>query len=137
MLWDLMPRDVPNNQSIFIDLARKATALRPEIVKNWERLAWHLLRTGKHEEAAAVLAEAISRFPTEPRLQLMLADTYDRAQRLDLAHEILHLTPQIPIEDRETTLYRLELLMRTKAAKNADQVATDTLALDPTNIMGT
>ncbi len=134
MLWDLMPRDVPNNQSIFIDLARKATALRPEVVKNWERLAWHLLRTGKHEEAAAVLAEAISRFPTELRLQLKLADTYDRAQRLDLAHEILHLTPQIPIADRETTLYRLELLMRTKATKNPDQVATDTLALDPTNI---
>ncbi len=134
MLWDLMPRDVANNQSIFIDLARKATALRPEVVKNWERLAWHLLRTGKHEEAAAVLAEATSRFPTEAQLQLMLADTYDRAQRVDLAHEILQLTPQIPIEDRETTLYRLDLLMRTKAAKNADQVATDALALDPTNI---
>ena len=64
----------------------------------------------------------------------MLADTYDRAQRLDLAHEVLHLTPAVPIDDREMTLYRLELLMRTKAVKNAGQVATDTLALDPTNI---
>src|SRR5262245_20241519 len=64
----------------------------------------------------------------------MLADSYDRAQRLDLAHEILHQAAQIPIGDRETTLYRLELLMKTKAAKNADQVANDTLALDPANM---
>jgi uncharacterized protein (TIGR02466 family) len=134
MLWDLMPRDVSDYQSIVVDLARKATALRPDVMKTWERLAWHLLKTGKHEEAAAALADAISRFPTEPRLQLMLAEAYDRAKRLDLAHEILHRLPPTPIGDRETTLYRLELLMRTKAAKNAVQVAADTLALDPTNM---
>jgi uncharacterized protein (TIGR02466 family) len=134
MLWDLMPREAPKNRLIFIDLARKATALRPDIVKNWEGLALHLLGTGEYEEAAAVLSQAISRFPTEPRLHLMLADAYDRGQRLDLAHEVLHLTPAIPIDDREMTLYRLNLLMRTKAVKNAGQVATDTLALDPTNI---
>src|SRR5262245_49451431 len=103
MLWDLMPREAPKNRLIYIDLARKATALRPDIVKNWETLALHLLGTGDYEEAAAVLAEAISRFPTEPRLHLMLADTYDRGQRLDLAHEVLHLTPAVPIDDREMT----------------------------------
>src|SRR5262245_54960970 len=134
MLWDLMRRDVDKNRPIFIDLARKATVLRPDILKNWETLALHLLGTGEYEEAIAVLAEAVSKFPTESVLHLMLADAYDRAQRLDLAHEVLHLTPPIPNDDRETTVYRLELLMRTKAVKETGQLATDTLALDPTNI---
>jgi hypothetical protein len=133
MLWE-MPRDLPAYQQIVADLARKATALRPDVVKNWETLAAHLLGTADYKEAIAVLTDAISKFPKEPKLALILADTYYRAQRLDLAHEVLRGTTAIPLDDREMTLYRLELLMRTKAAKDPRQVATDTLALDPTNI---
>jgi uncharacterized protein (TIGR02466 family) len=133
MFWDLTRRELSQKRPIFIDLARKATCLRPGIVKNWEKLALLLLEIGEHEEAIAVLAEAVSTFPKEPKLHLMLADTYDRAHRLELAHEVLHLTPMIPIDDRTTSIYRLELLMKTRAVKDIRQVATDTLALDPTN----
>ena len=133
MLWDL-PQDVPKNRAIFVDLARKANALRPDFVKSWERLATHLLGTGEYDEAIAVLVEAVSKFPTEPRLHLMLADTYYRAQRLGLAREILQRTPAVPTDDREMTVFLLELLMSTKVVKHAGPVATDTLALDPTNI---
>jgi thioredoxin-like negative regulator of GroEL len=133
MLWDLMPREVPEKRPIFIDLARKATALRPDIVKNWERLAFVLLETGEYEEAIAVLVDGVSRFPSEPKLHLMLADAYDRTHRLDRAHEVLHLTPVVPTDDRTTTIYHYELLMKTKAVTDAGQIAIDTLALDPTN----
>ena len=78
--------------------------------KNWETLARLLRRTGKDEEAIAVLGDAIFKLPTEPRLHLMLADAYYRARRFDLAHEILHRAPPIPISDREMTIFRLELL---------------------------
>jgi uncharacterized protein (TIGR02466 family) len=134
MLWHLMDSDVARKQSVFIDLARKATALRPDVSKNWERLARRLLGRGEYEEAIAVLAEAVSKFPTEPRLHLILADTYYQARRLDLAHEVLHRTPAVPVNDRETTIYHLELLMTTNFMKNPGQVACNTLALDPTNI---
>src|SRR5262245_58950590 len=107
MLWDLMPQDAYANRPIFIDLARKSTSLRPDIVKNWERLAFLLLETGEYEEAIAVLAEAVSTFPTESKLHLMLVDTYDRTQRTDLAHEVLQRTPAIPSDDLGMAIYHL------------------------------
>jgi uncharacterized protein (TIGR02466 family) len=133
MLWDATPRDVVKKRPIMIGLARKAIALRPNILKNWERLAFLLLETGEHEEAIAALAEAVSAFPKAIKLHLMLADAYDRAHRLDLAHKILHLIPVLPIDDRTTNIYRLELLMQTQAVKDIGQIAIDTLGLDPTN----
>ena len=44
-----------------IDLARKATALRPDIVKNWCMLASFLIQAGEDEQAITVLTEAISK----------------------------------------------------------------------------
>src|SRR5262245_20705498 len=135
MLWEPRAWDVvPKNRAIFVELARKATTLRPNIAKNWERLAQRLLGAGEYEEAIAILAEAASKFPTEPRLHLMLADADYHTRQLNLAHEVLNRVTAVPIDDRETTIYRLELLMMTKAVQDAGQVATDTLALDPTNI---
>jgi len=137
MLWDPITRDVPKNAQIVMDLARKAIALRPGIAKNWERLASHLLGIGEYEGAIAVLAEAVCTFRTEPRLHLMLADAYCRAQRLDLAHEIFRQSPAVPTEDRGLSIYRLKVLLKLlvamEAVKDAAHVATETLALDPTN----
>jgi Putative 2OG-Fe(II) oxygenase/Tetratricopeptide repeat len=134
MIWDPTPQDAHKYQPIFMDLARKAAALRPDIMGNWERLAWHLLGAGEYEEAIRALTRAVSEFPTEPRPNLMLADIYYKAGRLDLAHKALHRASVVPINDRETIIYRLELLMTMKAVKDLGQVAIDTLALDPTNI---
>jgi uncharacterized protein (TIGR02466 family) len=134
MLWDLRLWDVPKKRRIFIDLARKATALRPDIVKNWERLARRLVGNREYEGAIAVLVEAVSKFPAEPRFHLMLADTYYEARQFDLAHDVLRRAPAVPIDDRETTVYHRELLIRTKVANDPGQVATEMLALDPTNI---
>jgi tetratricopeptide (TPR) repeat protein len=134
MLWDPITLDVLPKNRAFVDLARKASTLRPDIVKNWERLAQRLLGAGEYEEAITVLAKAASRFPTELRLHLMLADAYYQAQLFNLAHEVLDRVAAAPIDDRETTIYRLELLMMTKDVQDAGQVATETLALDPTNI---
>jgi tetratricopeptide (TPR) repeat protein len=132
MLWEVPAGK--NKLPVFIDLVRKAAALRPYIVKNWELLARLLLRAGEEEEAIAVLTEAISSLPREPRLHLMLAHAYYRARRFNLVQEVLHRAPAVPIDDRETTIFYLELLMRTRVAKDAAQVATATLALDPTNV---
>ena len=55
MIWDQMHQYGPKYWPILIDLDRKATALRPDIMKNWERLALHLIATGDYGEAIAVL----------------------------------------------------------------------------------
>jgi tetratricopeptide (TPR) repeat protein len=132
MLWEIS-QDLAAYQLIVIDLARKATLFRPNIVKNWETLALHLLGANDFDEAIAVLIEATYRFPQEARLHLMLADSYYQTQRSDLACEVLQRTPEIARDDRKTAVYRLELLMKTQTAKDARQIATATLALDPTN----
>ena len=82
MIWDLTPLDEHKYQPILMDLARKAAALRPDIVKNWEGLALRLLGAGEYEEAIAALTKAVSKFPTEPRLHLMLADAYYQARTI-------------------------------------------------------
>jgi tetratricopeptide (TPR) repeat protein len=51
-----------------IDLARKATALRPDIANNWYMLVSFLLQAGEDEEATAVLTEALSKLPSDPKL---------------------------------------------------------------------
>jgi uncharacterized protein (TIGR02466 family) len=134
MIWDLTPLDALKHQPIFVDLARKAVALRPDISKNWEGLAWRLFGTGEYEEATAILTRAVSELPNEPRLRLVLADTYYQAGRFDLARTALRDASTVLINDRETIIYRLELLMTMKAVKDLGQVAINTLALDPTNI---
>jgi Flp pilus assembly protein TadD len=132
MLWDVTTDT--SKLPVFVDLAREATALRPDVPKNWETLVQLLQRTGKDEEAIAVLAEAISKLPTEPKLHLILADAYYRARRFDLMREVLHRAPAIPIDDREMAILRLELLMKMRVAKDTARVAADTLAVDPTNV---
>jgi uncharacterized protein (TIGR02466 family) len=133
MLWDV-PTD-SNKLPVIIDLARKASTLRPNVARNWKTLARLLLSTGKNEEAVAALIEAISVLPTVPQFHLMLADAYYRAQRPDLVQQVLRGAPVVPIDDRAMTIFRLELLMKTLAVKEAAQIATDILALDPTNIV--
>jgi uncharacterized protein (TIGR02466 family) len=132
MIWDLMHQYGPKYWPILIDLDRKATALRPDIMKNWERLALHLIGSGDYEEAIAVLREAVSKFPTEPRLHLILAGTYHLAQRPNLAYEVVCQAPAVPAHDRAMAIYRLEVLM--KAEKDRSHFASNILALDPTNI---
>jgi Flp pilus assembly protein TadD len=116
-----------------LDLARKATALRPDVVNNWCMLASFLIQVGENEKAITVLTEAISKLPPDPRLCVMLASAYHQTRRVDLLREVLQRTPAIPIDDRETTISRLELLMKSRIANDEAQVATDTLALDPLN----
>ena len=131
MLWH---EDVHSGKHLpaIIDLARKATAFRPDIVKNWYMLASLLIQAGEDEQAITVLTEAISKLPPDPRLYEMLARAKHQAPRVDLLREVLQRAPAIPIDDRATTISRFELLMKSRIADEA-QVATDTLALDPLN----
>ncbi len=131
MLWH---EDLHSGKHLpaIIDLARKATAFRPDIVKNWYMLASLLIQAGEDEQAITVLTEAISKLPPDPRLYEMLARAKHQAPRVDLLREVLQRAPPIPIDDRETTISRFELLMKSRIADEA-QVATDTLALDPLN----
>jgi uncharacterized protein (TIGR02466 family) len=133
MLWDGPKRGEDNLPPYYINLARKATELRPEIAKNWETLGVCLLKSGENEKAIAVLSEAVSRLPQEPKLHLMLAQAYCRAGRLDTAHEILKGAPTIRSDDRAMSLLRFELLLEVRSGSDARQVASDILALDPTN----
>ena len=57
-----------------------------------------------------------------------------RRGQFHLAHKVLRRASAVPINDRETIIYRLKLLMTMKAVKDLGQVAINTLALDPTNI---
>jgi tetratricopeptide (TPR) repeat protein len=131
MLWNTRPETI--YFPVILDLARRATALRPYVVENWQTLAQQLLQADEVEDAIAILADAISNSPTEPALYLTLANAYLRARRVDLAREVLHRAPAVQIDDRKLTIFRLELLMKTGNVKEAAQAATDALALDPTN----
>lgn len=132
MLWH---EDLHSGKHLptIIDLARRATALRPDIVKNWCMLASFLIQAGEDEQAIAVLTEVISKLPPDPRLYEMLARTNDLAPLVDLLREVLQRAPAIPIDDRETTISRFEPLMKSRIADDEVQVATDTLALHPLN----
>jgi Putative 2OG-Fe(II) oxygenase/Tetratricopeptide repeat len=116
-----------------IDLARKATAVRPDIVKNWYMLASLLIQAGEDEQAITVLTEAISKLPPDPTLYEMLAGAKHQSPRVDLLRDVLQCAPAIPIDDRETTISHFELLMKSRIADDESQVATNTLALDPLN----
>jgi Flp pilus assembly protein TadD len=116
-----------------IDLARKATARRPDIVKNWCMLASFLIQAGEDAQAITVLTEAISKLPPDPRLYEMLARAKHQTPRGDFLREVLQRAPAIPIDDRESIISRFALLMKSRIADNGAQVATDTLALDPLN----
>ena len=131
MRWDMSAQT--GNLGVLVDLARKAIALRPGDAKHWGTLAQSLLLMDKDEEAAAVLTDAIARLPAEPRLHLMLADTYYRLGRHDLFDQVLREVPAIPEDDRKTALYRLEVLMKTGIAHDAGRIAREALALDPTS----
>ena len=132
MFWD-MPID-KRHLSVAIDLARKATALRPALVKNWEVLGRLLLETDEGADAISVLANAISKHPTVPILHLLQAEAYYQTQQFARSRQILDRMPAISTEDRSTAIYRLELVMKTKAAKDIARVAKETLTLDPTNV---
>ena len=116
-----------------IDLARKAITLRPDIANNWYMLVSFLLQAGEDEEATAVLTEALSKLPSDPKLYVMLARAHHRAGRVDLLREVLQAAPAIPIDDRETTISRCELIMKSRTADDEARIAADTLALDPLN----
>ncbi|MBI3198185.1 MAG: hypothetical protein HYZ40_11920 [Rhodospirillales bacterium] len=131
MRWDMSART--GNLRVLVDLARKAIELRPGDAKHQETLAQSLLLMDKDEEAAAVLTDAIARLPAEPRLHLMLADTYYRLGRHDLLEQALRNVPSIPGYDLKTALYRLEILMKTGTAPDAERIAHEALGLDPTS----
>ena len=64
----------------------------------------------------------------------MLADTYHRTRRPDLARQVLVAAPPIPSDDRSMTIRRLELLMKMQSTNDASRFAADVLALDPVNV---
>jgi Flp pilus assembly protein TadD len=132
MLWH---EDLHSGKNLptVIDLARKAVALRPDIVKNWCMLASFLIQAGEDEEAITVLTEAISKLPPDRRLYEMLARANHQTERGDLSREVFQRAPAIRIDDRETTTSRFELLMKSQIAHDETQAATDALELDPLN----
>ena len=129
MIWETTD---PTKLAALVALTRGATALRPDIARNWESLARLLLQTDQEEAAIAVLTEATSRLPNQPRLQLMLADAYRRIGRSDLLCEVLDRTANDPIDDRQAS-FGVKLWMRSDAADGPARLATEALALDPTN----
>src|SRR5436305_13635999 len=83
-----------------IDLARKATAFRTDIIKNWYMLASLLIQAGEDEQAITVLTEAISKLPPDPRLYEMLSRAKHQAPRVHLLLEVHQSSPVIPIVAR-------------------------------------
>jgi hypothetical protein len=132
MLWD---NATGNNHLPFaLELARQAVAARPGIVENWEILARLLLQIDETDEALSVLANATAEHPTSAKLYLMQVECYHRSRKLCCAREILRRTSTVLIEDQATKIYRLELLIKTGAEKDAELVANNMLKLDPTNV---
>lgn len=116
----------------FVELARKAAALRPDDPASWELLARSLTRAGAHDDAVAALAEATARLPDAPQLHLRYATACCRIGRFDLARRILARLPAFAPDDRTLALSRLRLLMEIAPARDAGGLAREALALDPT-----
>src|SRR5262249_46397004 len=119
--------------STVVDLARKATGLRPDIANNWCMLASFLMQAGEDEQATAVLTEAISKLPPDPRLHEMLARANHSIPRIDPSRGVLEGAATVTINGRETAISRFEPSAESRFADDEAQVATDTLALDPVN----
>jgi Flp pilus assembly protein TadD len=135
MLWK--PVLSANKRQVFVDLAREAVALQPDLPSIQESLGRLLLATGGCDEAIQVLSKAITTFPSEPGLFLMLADAYYRKRQPSLAWSILLQTPRVPVNDRKLTINRLTLILQTleslEGFDDAANVAADLLKIDPAN----
>jgi uncharacterized protein (TIGR02466 family) len=115
----------------FVELARRAIALRPDDPGNWELLARALTRAGAHDDAVSVLAEATTSLPDVPQLHLLHATACCRIGRLDLAREVLARVPAFASNDRTLALSRLRILMEITPGPDAVGFAREALALDP------
>ena len=131
MRWDTSADRA--RRAVLVELARKAVALRPDDARQWELLAQSLLLMERDDEAVEVLNDAVARLPAVPKLPLLLADIHHRFGRVDLFDRAMRQVPEIPVDDRPTTLHRLEVLMKAAAANDAARIAREILALDPTH----
>lgn len=135
MQW--MPLLNGSHQRAFLDLARKAHAMHPDLLSVHVTLGGLLLSTREYEEAIRVLSNTINAFPSEPKPFLMLADAYHRTSQSALAFDILKRVPASYANDPNSTLDYLTLKLRTlkrlKALDDAVEVAVDLLGMDPIN----
>lgn len=128
MRWDTR---TDGRSQAFVELARKAIALRPDDPRGWELLAQFLTRSGAYDEALSVLADATTRLPDSPKLHLLQADACCRVGRFDLARQVLARTPSLPPGDEALALSRLRILMEITPVDDAGELAREALALDP------
>jgi len=124
------------SRAMYIDLARRAVALRPDVGLNWEGLSDQLLSLARYEEAIEVLNEGVASLPENVSLHLMLAAAYRRSGRMDLALAALERAPSVRPDDRRNQVRRLEVLMRAPEAKSQMASVGQLLDLDPTNVQG-
>jgi Flp pilus assembly protein TadD len=67
-----------NKRQALVDLARDAVAFHPDLLSTREGLGGLLLAAGRYDEAVQVLSKAITMFPSEPGLYLMLASVLQK-----------------------------------------------------------
>ena len=126
-----------SHRQTFVDLARKAVTLRPDLFSAHETLGGLLLATGRYEEAVQALSKAMTEFPSEPKLYLMLADAYLRSRQASLAWSVLQQIPVTQGNDLDLSIDHLTLslraLERLKVIDDAATVAAELLKIDPVN----
>src|SRR5687768_12999707 len=109
MEWVARP-DLTSDMRL-VELARRATRERPELIDCWYIVGEKLLREGSID-AITFLEEAKSVHEGQARLHIMLADAYRQLGRRDEARGALVRSPPAEEHDVDTMLRRLQLAMR-------------------------
>lgn len=130
MLWDLTHH---GQNHLAYQHHRQLLNQTPEVAQNWVKCAQILFQQHKNDENLSLLNEAISRFPQEAVFYLMLANTYNRIGKKQLAYDAFKRTPAIADENRNMKVFSLELQLLLE--EDVKQTALAMLILDPTHSM--
>lgn len=122
-----------NNFPLFINLARKAVAQKPNVPENWALLSHCLAEEGQLDEAIAVLADAVEKFPQEVNLQLTLAELFHRNHQTVRMEDILSRTAAPAHDNKAVWRRHLKLLLKTHSGRNSPEIAADAVRFDPAN----
>lgn len=110
---------------------RESVSHAPEDFTKQLRIAQMLFLHNQFKQAVILLDKLICLFPLEPAPYFILANTYIRIGNIESARKMFNRAPPILDNNAKMKLFRYELLMLLE--QDIEQIALDTLALDPTN----
>ncbi|PAU65079.1 hypothetical protein BZL41_07805 [Pseudomonas sp. PIC25] len=133
MTYQIQGQDLLDGE-IVLEALREALARRPDLWQVWVALGWQLVAMERLDEAAALLDEAVERFPLLPRIALERAELHKRLGHLAECQAVLERSFRInPLWARSVRLYVECLLEDGRQLERADQLLASVLARTPEN----